>query len=70
MEIIIKHSSIFSKFKLDIGQTELLDHRIKTFNGKPIYFKLRRIPRGLEEDVNRIVVNTLVGLKVSAMSIP
>lgn len=55
MKIIKQHKDVFSKYKMDIGGTNLVEHQIDTENNKPIAFKPRRIPRGLEQDVNKII---------------
>ena len=55
MAIIKRNSDVFSKNKMDIGKTDLLDHQIKTHDNIPISMKPRRVPRGLEEDVNKMV---------------
>lgn len=49
MKIIKKHVSMFSKFKKDIGATEM--HSIKTLDDTAISFKPKRIPMELEEGV-------------------
>jgi len=55
MKIIRQHKDVFSKYKMDIGETNLVEHQIDTENNKPVAFKPRRIPRGLEQDVNKII---------------
>ena len=55
MKIIEKHKTIFSTTKLDMGKTNMIEHEIKTTDNKPIAFKPRRIPRGMEQEVNQMV---------------
>jgi len=52
MHIIKKNIDIFSKYSLDVGLTNVIEHTIDTGEAKPIAFKPRRIPIGLEEVVN------------------
>lgn len=42
------------KLKMDNGDMELLEHCTKIFDDTPIYFKSRKIPLLLEEEVNQM----------------
>ena len=59
MAIIERKADVFSKYKNDMGKTDLLAHQIKTFDNIPISMKPRRVPCGLEDDVNKMVDDLL-----------
>jgi transposase InsO family protein len=51
---------VFSKTKMDIGKTHLLEHRVDTGDSPPIAFSPRRIPVALEEKVDKLVEELLL----------
>ena len=59
MAILERNADIFSKYKMDIGKTELVYHHIETTDNKPIAFKPRRIPKGLEDEVDHMIDNLI-----------
>ncbi|NJR75965.1 MAG: hypothetical protein HC773_24885 [Scytonema sp. CRU_2_7] len=59
MEILKENADIFSKYKMDIGRTDLVYHQIETTDDKPVSFKPQRIPIGLEEEVDHMIDNLI-----------
>lgn len=55
MEVIKEYSDVFSKSKMDVGCTQLLQHKIDTGDSAPIASAPRRIPTALEEKVDKLV---------------
>ena len=59
MKTLSENEEIFSKHKMDLGKTDVIQHTIETGNAKPIAFKPRKVPIGLEEDMNRMINDLL-----------
>ena len=59
---------------MDIGKTNAIQHAIETVNDAPIAFKPRRIPKGLENDVekmiNELLENDIIRESTSPWSFP
>jgi transposase InsO family protein len=58
-QILTEYSDIFSKGKMDIGCTQLLQHTIDTGDSAPIACSPRRVPLALEEKVDKLVEELL-----------
>ena len=55
MKLLRMNKDVFSQHKYDIGKANLVEHGIDTEKCKPIAFRPRKIPLGLEKDVDRMV---------------
>lgn len=59
MQVLREYEDIFSKNKMDIGRTHLVQHRIDVGDSMPIATAPRRIPMALEEKVDKMVDDLL-----------
>lgn len=58
-QLINEFSDIFSKNKFDIGRCPEVKHQIFVENATPICQKIRRVPLGLEDKVDKLVEDLL-----------
>ena len=55
MNVIKKHKEVFSMFKMDLRRTNLVEHQMTTTDEVPMEFKTRRVPIGLEDEVDKMI---------------
>ncbi|KAK6177716.1 hypothetical protein SNE40_015762 [Patella caerulea] len=72
--LLIKHSDLFSKDSLDIGGTNLVEHRINTGNAMPIKQPPRRIPlaklQEAREEIEKMAKQGIISPSISPWSSP
>lgn len=59
LEVLKEYEDVFSKDKMDIGCTHLIEHKIDTGDSLPLASPPRRIPIALEEKVDKLVEDLL-----------
>jgi hypothetical protein len=59
MNLLREYKDVFSESKMDIGCTQLVEHRVDTGDSRPIASAPRRVPVALEEKVDRLVEELL-----------
>ena len=59
VNLLNKFSQIFSKDKSDLGNYKAVEHEIITYNVPPIHMHPRRVPLGLEEQIDNQVKDML-----------
>ena len=58
-KILREYFSVFSRNKMDLGVSNIINHRINTGNTKPIACLPRRIPQAFEEKIDELVDDLL-----------
>ena len=58
-QVISDYSDIFSKYKMDLGKTDirLVEHKINTSNKNPISQPLRKVPLAMEPKIEALIEN-------------
>ena len=58
-DVLMEYEDVFSKSKMDIGCTQLIEHRVDTGDSPPMASAPRRVPVALEEKVDKMVEELL-----------
>jgi hypothetical protein len=59
-DLLDKNSDIFCKNDLELGYTDIVKHRIRTTDDKPIAIPHRRIPPNQMEEVRAHITHSLI----------
>lgn len=72
--LFLKHAAVFSKSKSDLGNTDIIQHRINTGLAPPIRLPPRRVPMAMKEavdaEVQRLIDTDLVVRSKSPWAFP
>ncbi|MCG7883681.1 MAG: reverse transcriptase family protein, partial [Candidatus Thiodiazotropha endolucinida] len=72
--LLLKHSAVFSMSKSDLGNTDIIQHRINTGLAPPIRLPQRRVPMAMKEavdaEVQRLIDTNLVVKSKSPWAFP
>ena len=56
-QVLRDYSDIFSKYKMDLGKTDVVEHQINTSTKNPISQPLRKLPLAMEPKIEALIEN-------------